>query len=178
MAEEITSIIKDLISVLIDLLEKEKIKRVMEIIKEIDKTIVSLSTEVDILIKGKEELQQKNFELTQTLLSYETNGAYGDDSLVSKFNVDNTRKKKENLCLFQQNSEYNTDKKRKTLKFDEFLENFRNKNNRRKNSKKNEYIKNLQDENLKLKGMIMDFEVAFVKLNSRLDDVLILAGFD
>ena len=172
MAEEITSIIKELISVLIDLLEKEKIKRVMEIIKEIDKTIVILSTEVDILIKGKEELQEKNIELTQKLISY------GDDSLVSKFNVENTRKKQENLCLFQENLECNDDKKRKTLKFDEFLENFRNNNNRRKKSRKNEYIKNLQDENLKLKGRVMDFEVAFVKLNSRLDDVLILAGFD
>lgn len=160
-----------------NLLEKEKIQRVMEIIKEIDKTIVSLSIEVDILIKGKEELQQKNIELTQTLLSYERDDvSYGDESL--KFNVENTRKKQENLCLFQQDLEYINDKKRKTLKFDEFLENFRNKTNRRKKSKKNEYIKNLQDENLNLKARIMDFEVAFLKINSRLDDVLILAGFD
>ena len=147
----------------------------MDLMKEMDKAIVNLSAEVDILIKGKEELQQKNFELTQTLLLYEGNCVYGDDSLV---NVENTRnKQEENICLFQQNFEYNNNKKRKTLKFDQFLE-IRNKSNRRKNSKKNEYIKNLQDENLKLKGRIMDFEVAFVKLNSRLDDVLILAGFD
>ena len=172
---EIAAIIKELISRLIDVLKHEKIQGTIKIIKELDNILVKLSEEIDILIRSKEELQKKNQELTQIILGYENN-QNRDSIIFEESSRENMRYSKTNPFGYEMQLENHKQRKIEIVKSRDFP---RKKIERpKKMSQTNEYIRELQEENLKLKGRLMDSEVSFLKLNAKLDDLLVLAGLD